>query len=883
MAGLTGQTLSHYRVTAALGAGGMGEVYRATDTKLGRDVAIKILPPEVAGDAERLGRFEREAQLLASLNHPNIAAIYGLEEADGKPFLALELVEGEDLSDRLRRGPVPHDEALEIARQVAEGLEEAHEKGIVHRDLKPANIKLTPDGKVKVLDFGLAKAWADDPATGSSAELSQSPTLAHSGTQAGVLLGTAAYMSPEQARGKRVDKRSDIWAFGVVLWEMLTGQRLFDGETVGDILAAVLRADIDLSKLPADTPVPVRRLIGRCLERDAKRRLRDIGEARVALDPVAAESDVSTEEQAEPRRRGVSRAAFASALVAVAALATVLSWLAWRSPTSDAPLPVTEFSLWVDDLRGATLSPDGRRLAYRDGSKILVRDLADRVPREILDDSEAETFFWSPDGDELAVAINERLWRVPLDGGDRRPICDLPRPEGASRAAILDGTWLDDDTLRLAAWRGGLYEVAAAGGEPELLVPVDPKVEVDFHLVQALPDGDSLLLRAHREEPGNNQGSGAVEVYRDGHRREVALPAPLHPGGTAGYAQGFLLSTSGEASDRSLWVVPFDALKGEVTGNPSILVPRAAAARAAADGTLAYVVPRDDPRVVVKLDREGAEQGRLGQPHPGVGWPALSPDGSRVAFVSEDGELLVHDLVRDTTMRLVREDSRIVDPQWSPDGRTLYYTVDNDWLFRRIRAEPGAVAETVLERTFASFLAPDGSGIVARIGGFRQGEDDGLYWVALDESGRPGERRKLLADRSSYGFLSPDGRALAYSSTDPGRREAYLSTFPEVDQTLQLTSGGSGTPRWSPDGTSVYFITGDALVEVQVGFDGGGQLKASPARRLFELAAAGVRGDRGWNVTPDGTGFLFVKSLETDARTELVVRRHALAPVRTTR
>jgi len=879
---LIGQTLSHYRITAALGAGGMGEVYRATDTKLGREVAIKVLPPQVTGDRERLGRFEREAQLLASLNHPNIAAIYGLEEADGKPFLALELVEGEDLSERLKRGRIPLDEALEIARQVAEGLEEAHEKGIVHRDLKPANVKLTPDGKVKVLDFGLAKAYAADPATGSSAELSQSPTLAHSGTQAGVLLGTAAYMSPEQARGKPVDKRSDIWAFGVVLWEMLTGQKLFEGETVSDVLAAVLRAEIDLSKLPAGTPPPVRRLVGRCLERDRKRRLRDIGEARVALDPTSTEREDAAGEPAGRRGRGVSWATFASALVVVAGLATALSWLTWRSPASDSHAPVTEFSLWVDNLRGAALSPDGQRLAYRDGSKIFIRELADRLPRELLDDPESESFFWSPDGNELAVAIDERLWRVHLDGGDRRPICDLPRPEGASRAAILDGTWLEDDILRLAAWRGGLYEVAAAGGKPELLVPVDPKVEVDFHLVQALPDGESLLLRVHREEPGSSESSGAVELYRAGHRREVTLPAPLDPSGTTGYAQGLLLSMSGETSDRSLWVVPFDAAKGAVSGKPSILVPRAARARVAADGTLAYVVPRDDPRVVVKLDRKGAEQGRLGQPRPGVGWPALSPDGSRVAFVNEDDELLVYDLVRDTTTRLVREDSRVVDPQWSPDGRTLYYAVYNGSLFRRVRAEPGAAAETVLEGTFGSFLAPDGSGIVARMGGFRQSEDDGLYWVNLEEGGRPGERRKLLDDRSSYGFLSPNGRTLAYSSSESGRREAYLSTFPEVDQTLQLTSAGGGTPRWSPDGRSVYYVTGVAFVEVEVSFDAAGRLKASPARPLFELEAAGVIGGKGWNVTPDGEGFLFVKSLETDTRSEIVVRRNALAGAKAT-
>src|SRR5919112_4229709 len=281
MSQLVGRTLSHYRVISAIGAGGMGEVYRATDTTLGRDVAIKVLPSDVGRDPERLGRFRREAHLLASLNHPNIAAIYGLEEADGTPFLALELVEGEDLKERLARGPVPVAEAIEIAAQIAEALEDAHNKGIVHRDLKPANVKLTKDGKVKVLDFGLAKAWAGESgdSRASGPMVSASPTLAHTGTIAGVILGTAAYMSPEQARGKPVDRRADVWAFGVLVWEMLTGRTLFSGETVTDVIAAVVTREPDLDALPADTPPALRRLLGRCLRKDARQRLPDMGAA----------------------------------------------------------------------------------------------------------------------------------------------------------------------------------------------------------------------------------------------------------------------------------------------------------------------------------------------------------------------------------------------------------------------------------------------------------------------------------------------------------------------------------------------------------------------------------------------------------------------------
>ena len=343
---MIGQTLSHYRVTAALGAGGMGEVYRATDTSLQREVAIKVLPPEVVKDPDRLARFKREAHLLAALNHPNIAAIYGLEEADGKPFLALELVEGEDIKQRLARGAIPVDEALEIARQIAEALEEAHNKGIVHRDLKPANVKLTPDGKVKVLDFGLAKAWAGEAGDGSSANamLSQSPTLAHTGTVAGVILGTAAYMSPEQARGKRVDKRADVWSFGVLLWEMLTGRTLFAGDTVTDVIAAVVTKEPDLDALPARTPRAVRRLLSRCLRKDPRTRLPDIGAARLELSEVIAgtadadapAADVAALTGAERRRHVRERWAWAVVALAATGLASALAFVHLREVGAEA-------------------------------------------------------------------------------------------------------------------------------------------------------------------------------------------------------------------------------------------------------------------------------------------------------------------------------------------------------------------------------------------------------------------------------------------------------------------------------------------------------------------------------------------------------------------
>ena len=402
-----GQRLGPYEIAAPLGAGGMGEVYRARDTKLDREVAIKVLPAEVARDPERLARFRREAQLLAALNHPNVAAIHGLEEADSQPFLVLELVPGEDLAVRLKRGALPPDDALSIAEQIAGALEEAHEHGIVHRDLKPANVKVTPEGKVKVLDFGLAKAWAGEAPSGSSADLSQSPTLAHTGTAAGLILGTAAYMSPEQARGKTVDKRADIWAFGAVLHEMLTGKPLFTGETVSDVLAAVLTREPDWAALPASTPPGVRRLLHRCLERDPKRRLRDIGEARIALSAPEKPGPENAATGEAPRRGFILPAAIAAAALAFAA------GYALRRPAAP-PVPLVGPDTVVRQLTfdpgleaEPSFSPDGNYVAYttndRGSLDIVVMPVAGgQVRRLVGTEADEAQPAWSPDGTQVA-------------------------------------------------------------------------------------------------------------------------------------------------------------------------------------------------------------------------------------------------------------------------------------------------------------------------------------------------------------------------------------------------------------------------------------------------------------------------------------------------
>ena len=490
---MIGQTLSHYRVTSALGAGGMGEVYRATDTTLGRDVAIKVLPLEVAQDPERLARFEREAKLLASLNHPNIAAIYGLEHADGKPFLALELVEGEDLKERLARGAIPVDEALEIARQIAEALEEAHAKGIVHRDLKPANVKLTPDGKVKVLDFGLAKAWGGDLGTGgSSIDLSQSPTLARTGTLAGVILGTAAYMSPEQASGKAVDKRADIWSFGVVLFEMLAGQSLFSGETASEVMASVIKEEPSWDSLPASCPPAIARLLRRCLRKRPRERLQDIGDARLeiqdvlagtAVEAAAPSGDIDAVRRSERRSRSRERWIWATALVAAAGLASLVAQRYFK----EAPEPRPAAHVLLDTPEDLTfwnwsplaVSPDGRHVAF---------------------------LGTSPGG--------RQLWIRPLDSPDARP---LPGTLGCNRRVLL----VRRQRVHRVRRRGRASE--ARPGER--------------HRAASLRSPPGWLQRRHVERRGEDR------VLRRRNRRNRRAPV-LGPGGRAGRRHPSRLSTS---------------------------------------------------------------------------------------------------------------------------------------------------------------------------------------------------------------------------------------------------------------------------------------------------------------------------------------------------
>src|SRR5512135_3303492 len=436
-----GTKLGPYEIQAPLGAGGMGEVYRARDGKLNRDVAIKVLPETLARDADRLARFQREAQVLASLNHPHIAAIYGLEKSGDLEALVLELVGGETLAERIARGPLPVEEALAIARQIADALEAAHERGVVHRDLKPANVKVTPEGQVKVLDFGLAKALAGDA---SSPDMTHSPTITAEATQAGVVIGTAAYMSPEQARGKAVDKRADIWAFGVVLYEMLTGRKLFEGETVSDVLAGVLRAEIDWSKLPPTTPAAMRCVLRRCLDRDPKHRLRDIGDARIALEDLASTASLSSAAAEPVGAAPASRPVWP--WVAAVLAAVLFGAAAGRFAFSPhrVPAPAVRFEVAVPAVSGAAISPNGRLLAIVSRGRLFVRDLDRLELREIAGTEGAIRPFWSPDSRTIAYGAKGKLWKVPAESGAPSVICELV---GGLWDQDAGGAWLPSGSI----------------------------------------------------------------------------------------------------------------------------------------------------------------------------------------------------------------------------------------------------------------------------------------------------------------------------------------------------------------------------------------------------------------------------------------------------
>ncbi len=872
----SGTKLGVYEILTPLGAGGMGEVYRARDSKLDRDVAIKVLPAALAQDPERLARFEREAKVLASLNHPNIAQIYGVEESTNVRSLVMELVPGQTL-----KVPLPLETALQYAKQIAEALEAAHEKGIIHRDLKPPNIMVTPEGVVKVLDFGLA-AMAQ-PSDGPASDANNSPTLTVRATQAGMIMGTAAYMSPEQAAGKAVDKRTDIWSFGVVLWEMLAGGRLFDGETISHTMADVLRAPIDFDKLPKETPRAIRELLQRCLNRDARKRLRDIGEARIAIEEALnrADREPETAPVFVPQKRAILPWTIAAILTA--ALAGLAFVHLRQAPPETQVMSTTllppdgaEFDFGTSFALPA-LSPDGKYIVFgakpKNGETDLWLRRLDSPASQPLRGTAGAVFpFWSPDSRWIAFGQGNKLKKMDILGGPAVTVTDFLgdfRGGSWSPAGFIvfgKNGGSDHSLLRVAVAGGTTTPVATSaaqnGAAPN---PVYPWF---------LPDGRHFLY--------TTQQLGDIPV------RVGSLDEPGKPGkvvaqanSNAVYSQGHLLYLR----DRTLMAQPFDPgrveTKGEAVpvaeGVPTFPQPsRAAAFTVSAGGLLLYQsveAAATQSRVLWK-DRQGKTLGSLGESTGQIVSIALSPDGKHLAAEIIDHNtargIWIYDTARGIPTRFTFDPANDVYPLWSPDGSTIYFAstrLGQSDLFSK--PSNGDSAETLLFRDsvtkFPDGVSPDGKLLL-----FQRRDETTRYdmWLLpLEQAqsvGKPQPRVFLQTPfNEGVGKFSPDGHWVAYESDESGQDEVYAAPFPGPGGKHQISSGGGRQARWSRDGKELFFVSRDQQLMAAEVKMGDGTLEVEKAQMLF---GGVVNRANTFDISTDGQKFLVVDETVASSR-----------------
>jgi Tol biopolymer transport system component len=861
---LIGARIGPYEITAKLGEGGMGVVYRGKDSRLDRDVAIKVLPAALTADTERLARFDREARLLAQLHHSHIASVFGLEETNGVRALVMELVEGPTLAERLTAGPLPLAESLQIARQVAEALEEAHEKGIVHRDLKPQNIKAPVDGKVKVLDFGLAKAMASSSSPDSSApELTHSPTMTPASTQIGVILGTAAYMAPEQAVGGAVDRRADIWSFGVVLWEMLTGRRLFEGETASHVLAGVLKDTPDLAALPAGTPARVVDLLRRCLRRKPRERLQSIGDARVLIEEVLA--DPEAEARAEARSSAVvspsvSRPSRAAWLVGAAGLAAAavfgVLWLAsGRRAVGErivrAALMPASGTVLGDTL---ALSPDGRRVVFeawdsKTGARALwLRDLALGKAERLEQTEGGEMPFWSPDGKHLGFFAKGMLKRLDPSGGPAQEICEAPTPRG--------GAWGHDGNIVFTpSFRVGLSIVPAAGGAPKPLTKLGVN-EKSHRFPLFLPGGKTILFLSQTAEGGaRNDQSGIDALDLATGKRTRVLTANSSPTYSAAgqmlyWRDGTLLAQRFDADRLALEGEPVP-IANPVSYNQNEQV----LASVSNEGTLVFREgTRGSLSRLIWIDRKGLGLSVIRDRELLQGF-ALSRDGTRLAYAANaigqgSTDLWVQDLLRGATSRLTFEEGGESNPAWSRDGAFVYYSNDrrNDGVIFRRRSDGTGAAEeigTTPEGIWPGSVSQDGRWMVVGTVAGKTGWDLLRFDVAT---------RKVTPLVTTPFFdqdpaLSPDDRLLAFASEESGRWEIYVQALEGERGRWQVSTDTGRRPRWRADGRELFFLAvPDRFMAVDV--EPGAVPRFGTPRELFRFPADG------FEVAPDGQKFV---------------------------
>ncbi len=852
---MIGQNINHYQITAKLGQGGMGVVYQATDTRLGREVALKILPEKFVQDPQRMSRFQREAEVLASLNHPNISIIHGLEEAHG----VRELVEGPTLAERIAEGPIPLEEALKIALEITQALEAAHGKGIIHRDLKPANVKITLEGKVKVLDFGLAKALEPEL---SHEELANSPTLTMEATQAGMILGTAAYMSPEQARGRPVDKRTDIWAFGCVLLECLTAKQEFGGETVSDSIAKILQKEPGWDALPKETPLGVQRLLRRCLEKDLGSRLRDIGDAGLEIAEGLSEPVGVTTATSARWQRPIPLAALGLLVVLLGVFVGAFLW----NLENDSPLgPVTRFSIVLPDgeaipqRTSLALSPDGTQLVYaavRDGTRRLYRrSLNQQNAQSIPGTENGHSPFFSPDGQWVGFFSGTRrgegeLKKWSVLGGQPLKICDVTVGQGAS--------WGEDDTI-IFSDRDRLWRISSAGSTPEPAVP-EGGDSIYPYAPQVLPGGKEVLLWIYNSRARASVGVVSLDSGQEKILVNGCLKGRYLPSGHLVYGQG-----------NSLMAAPFDLESLELVGPGRPVVEgvwvggrTVSKFEVSRNGSLVYV-PGSNPHredTLVWVDRQGQEEVFL-ESRMELEVPRISPDGRQLAVQVRTGVFLntwTCEIERCVLSQLANSG---VAPVWSRDGRELFFhEVD----IIRIAADGSGEPERVLERgdaaaAYPMATSPDGKVLLVD----RAGD---ILALPLDRDAKtdPVRVEEVFVDKgrlSGYApDFSPDGNWIVFTSNRSERDEIYVKPYPGQGGLVAVTTEGGSRPRWSPDGREIFYRRGAKMMAVSI------QVQPSPRvgkpRELFEGPPPGPYATRHYDIRPDGQRFLMVKRGKTE-------------------